>query len=204
MLNLLKQSRVVPVIVIDDAENAVPLAQALVAGGISIIEVTLRTPTAMESIKQIAQHVPEITLGAGTIMDPDQFKQVKDLGAKFAVSPGLSLTLVSAANAAGLPYLPGVATASEIMRALHSGIEVMKFFPVETLGGLKAVTMMQSVFPQAKFCVTGGVTLENISNYLALEPVVAIGGSWLATREMIKQKKWAEITAMARKTMEIL
>jgi 2-dehydro-3-deoxyphosphogluconate aldolase/(4S)-4-hydroxy-2-oxoglutarate aldolase len=201
MLNLLKQSRVIPVIIIDDADNAVPLAQALVAGGIKTLEVTLRTPAAMEAIKQIVKHVPEAIVGAGTIMNPDQFTQVRDAGAKFAVSPGLSLTLVSAANAAGIAYLPGVATASEIMRALHTGIEVMKFFPIETLGGSKAVTMMHSVFPQAKFCVTGGVTLENMHNYLTLEPVVAVGGSWLATREMIAHKKWAEITEMARKTI---
>lgn len=204
MLDLLKQSRVIPVIIIDDAENAVPLAHALLEGGVKTMEVTLRTPAALEAMKQITQQVPEMVVGAGTVLHPDQFQQVKAAGAKYAVSPGLSTMLVSAANDANLPYMPGAATSTEIMEALNLGVDVMKFFPAEALGGPKGIAMLHAVFLQAKFCVTGGVTLQNMQHYLALEPVVAVGGSWLATREMINHKKWTEITEIAHKTMAAL
>lgn len=204
MLDFLTQARVIPIIIIDDVENAVPLAEALLEGGIKTLEVTLRTPVALDAIKQIVQHVPEMTVGAGTIVHPDQLRQVKAAGAKYAVSPGLSPLLIATANEENFHYMPGVATPTEIMKALSLGVEVMKFFPVETLGGAKAISMLHSVFLWAKFCVSGGVTLENMRQYLALEPVVAVGGSWLATRDMIKRKNWTAITKAARKTLTAL
>lgn len=204
MLEILKQSPVIPVIVIDEVEDAVPLAHALIAGGIKVIEVTLRTPIALDAIKKIAQQVPGMLVGAGTILRTEQVKQAQAAGAKFGVSPGFLPSLVEAAHAIKLPYLPGAATASEIMQAVSLGLEVLKFFPVETLGGVKAVTAMHAVFPHVKFCVTGGVTFENMPVYLASPAIISVGSSWVAPRDLIKQKAWSAITELARKTIAAL
>jgi 2-dehydro-3-deoxyphosphogluconate aldolase/(4S)-4-hydroxy-2-oxoglutarate aldolase len=203
MLEILKQATVIPVIIIDSVDHAVPLAQALHAGGIKTLEITLRTPVALHSIKQIAQQAPQVMVGAGTILQPAQFAEAKAAGAKFAVSPGILPSLVDAARAAHMPYLPGAATATELMQVLQHGFKAAKFFPVCALGGVSTVTAMASIFPQLKLCVTGGVTLATVREYLELDPVVAVGGSWMVPRELIRQQNWSAITELAQETMAI-
>lgn len=201
MLQILKQSPIMPVVIIDDAECAVPLAKAIYAGGIKAIEITLRTPAALESIKRIAHEVPEIQVGAGTILKPEQFAQVKAAGAIFGVSPGLLPSLVAAAKEMNMPYLPGAVTASEVMHALSLGITAAKFFPAELMGGVKTIAQLNSVFPQFKFCVTGGLTKDNMNNYLALDAVAAVGGTWLTPKDLIQQKNWPAITQLVKEAI---
>jgi 2-dehydro-3-deoxyphosphogluconate aldolase/(4S)-4-hydroxy-2-oxoglutarate aldolase len=191
----------IAVLVIDNIANAVPIAQALVDGGVTTLEVTLRTEDALNAIEQIATHVPHAKIGAGTVLGAAQFNEVKQAGGQFAVSPGFTATLAEAAINSNLPWLPGAVTASEIMQALEHGIKGLKFFPAEASGGVKALKSFTSVFPEVSFCPTGGIKADNMQQYLALANVTSVGGSWLVTKEIIAAKRWSLICENAKKAL---
>ncbi|MDF7774010.1 bifunctional 4-hydroxy-2-oxoglutarate aldolase/2-dehydro-3-deoxy-phosphogluconate aldolase [Sphingomonas sp. AOB5] len=182
---------VIPVLVIEDAATAKPLAEALVRGGLKVLEVTLRTGAALEAIAEMKK-VPGAIVGAGTVVNASQFAQVMDAGAEFIVSPGLTERLADPIIASGVPYLPGIATAGDIMRGLDLGLEHFKFFPAETSGGLKALKALAAPFYQAKFCPTGGITLATAPDWLAFERILCVGGSWITSGSL------EEIEAKAR------
>lgn len=198
MLDILKRAPVVPVLVIEDDADAVPLARALVAGGLPALEVTLRTPAALESIRRIAAEVPEALVGVGTVMKPADFGAAREAGARFAVSPGATDTLLKAAADSGLPYLPGVATSSEVMRGVEAGLTVFKAFPAAAIGGPETVAAMGGPFPEVRFCPTGGIRSSTAADYLRLPNVVAIGGTWLAPKEKVRAGDWQGIEDLAR------
>ena len=188
---IMRTSAVIPVLVIDDAATARPLAEALVAGGLKVLEVTMRTPAALDAIREMKQ-VEGAIVGAGTVVNPDQFEQVMDAGAEFIVSPGLTERLARPIVASGVPYLPGIANAGDIMRGLDLGLTHFKFFPAETSGGLKALKSLAAPFYQCKFCPTGGITEATAPDWLAFDPVLCVGGSWVTGGTM------AEVEAKAR------
>lgn len=192
---------VIPVLVIEDAEQAVPLAKALVAGGLPVLEITLRSAAALEAIRRIAQGVPEAIVGAGTVLNPAQFAAAQLAGARFVIAPGGTDSLYAAAKDTGLTFVPAVATASEIMRALDHGFSRLKFFPAESSGGMAALKSFAGPFPAVKFCPTGGVSEANLAAYSALPNVFAAGGSWLAPKEKVAAGDWAGITAIAKKAV---
>ena len=194
---LLGPTRVVPVITIKDAETAVPLAAALVAGGLQVLEVTLRTEAGLDSIRRIAAEVPGAVIGAGTVTTPQQLLDARNAGAQFIVSPGCTDSLARAAADAGGVFLPGAVTASEVLRLLELGISMMKFFPAQTSGGVAALKALGAPFPQVRFCPTGGIDLERASGYLALPNVVCVGGSWMVPADLIQYHEWVAITALA-------
>ena len=177
--DLLELSPVMPVVVIDDADDAVPTARALLAGGIGVIELTLRTPAALSAIERVAAEVPDIVIGAGTVVSPDQAKQAADAGAKFLVTPGCTDAVVDACFETGLPFLPGASTVSEAMRLAERGLTALKFFPAEASGGVAYLKSIAGPLPSLKFCPTGGITVASAPSYLALPNVGCIGGSWL-------------------------
>ena len=197
----LGNNRVIPVIVVEDADHAVPMAEALVEGGVTALEVTLRTPVGLEVIERIARAVPEAIVGAGTVTDASQFQQVIDAGGRFAVSPGITDSLAITANASGLPWLPGTVTASEILLAIQLGFEDLKFFPASVSGGPPAIKAFTSVFSNIRFCPTGGVKPENMADYLGIENVMAVGGSWLVTNELLEKQDWAHMTRRAQEAV---
>lgn len=196
--DIMRASPVMPVIVIDRVEDAVPLARALVEGGIRVLEVTLRTAAALESIKAIAAAVPEAIVGVGTVTRPEQFAEVKAAGARFAVTPGLTDELALAAKAAGIPLLPGVMTPSEVIAALAHGFDAMKLFPAEQAGGLGMLKALGGPFANVLFCPTGGVTLESAPKFLALPNVACVGGSWLVPKDKVAAGEWHVVTQLAR------
>lgn len=198
---ILKLSPVVPVIVIHDENDAVPLAQAIIKGGINVLEITLRTTAAFSAIEKISREVPDAIVGAGTVITPFQMRKARDAGAKFAVSPGLTLELLETAREDPFPYLPGVASASEIMQALQLDFNIVKPFPAELLGSTKWISSHKAVFPNLAFFPSGGVTKDNMKSYLALESVIAVGGTWLTPPELIKRKDWDGITALVKETL---
>lgn len=177
--SILKTGPVVPVIVINTLEQAIPLAKALVAGGVRVLEVTLRTDCALEAIRLIAQEVPDAIVGAGTVTNAEQLRQVTEAGAQFAISPGLTDGLLQAAVAGSIPLIPGISTVSELMQGMDYGLKEFKFFPAEANGGVKALQAIAGPFSQIRFCPTGGISPGNYRSYLALKSVLCIGGSWL-------------------------
>lgn len=187
---------VIPVLVVADARKAEGLATALVAGGLPVLEVTLRTPSALDVIRAMAA-VPGGHVGAGTVLTPDDAKRAKDAGASFAVSPGATERLVRACEEIGLPLLPGAVTASEVMRAMEMGYSMLKFFPAEAAGGVKALKSLGAPLPQVSFCPTGGVTLKSAPDYLALSNVICVGGSWIAPDSDVESGDWAAIETRA-------
>jgi 2-dehydro-3-deoxyphosphogluconate aldolase/(4S)-4-hydroxy-2-oxoglutarate aldolase len=193
---------IIPVLVVDDAAHARPLAEALVAGGLPALEVTLRTPSALDVIAAMAD-VPGGVVGAGTLITPEDVRNAKAAGARFGVSPGATAALVEACIAEGLPLLPGAATASEAMGLLARGFDMMKFFPAEAAGGVAFLKALASPLPQIAFCPTGGVTPENAGEYLSLPNVLCAGGSWVAPRAMQEAGDWAGITALAREAARL-
>jgi 2-dehydro-3-deoxyphosphogluconate aldolase/(4S)-4-hydroxy-2-oxoglutarate aldolase len=197
ILDTLREAPVVAVVVIDDADDAVPLANALAAGGLRAIEVTLRTPAAWDAIERIVGSVEGMTVAAGTVTRPEDFVRLSELGVDFAVSPGCTPKLVAAATQTGLPLLPGVATPSEAMLGRDHGVRTFKFFPAAQLGGAKMLGVLAELFPDVRFCPTGGIDADNAAAYLALRNVAAIGGSWLAPRELIENKAWRDIERRA-------
>ena len=194
---------VIPVVVVNDAADAVPIARALVDGGLPVIELTLRTPMALDAIERIAAEVPDILLGAGTIVDTTQPKQALAAGAQFLVSPGSTPSLRAAMRDSGLPHLPGVATVSEVMPLLEDGYTDMKFFPAEPAGGAPYLRAIHSPVPAARFCPTGGITPMNLAQYLKIPNVGCVGGSWLTPSEAVERKHWATIASLAAVALEL-
>lgn len=194
---LLDLSPVIPVVVLDSADQAVPLARALVAGGVPVIELTLRTPAALDAIRAIAAEVPQITVGAGTVTTPARAKLAAEAGARFLVSPGATPSLLAAMSDTGLPFLPGTATVSEALAVLELGHTAMKFFPAEASGGTAYLGALPSVLPEVRFCPTGGITPATAPAYLALHNVGCVGGSWLTPKDALAAGDWTRITALA-------
>ncbi|WP_372884491.1 bifunctional 4-hydroxy-2-oxoglutarate aldolase/2-dehydro-3-deoxy-phosphogluconate aldolase [Shimia sp.] len=193
---------VIPVLVIEDAATARPLAEALVAGGLPALEVTLRTPAALPAIRAMAG-VAGARVGAGTLVTPEDVRAAKRAGATFGVSPGATDALLAACEELGLPLLPGAATASEAMRLLARGYDMQKFFPAEASGGAAALKAIGAPLPQIGFCPTGGVGPENVQDYLALANVPCVGGSWVAPRQLVAERRWHEIEALARAAAQL-
>ncbi|MDT0182882.1 bifunctional 4-hydroxy-2-oxoglutarate aldolase/2-dehydro-3-deoxy-phosphogluconate aldolase [Microbacterium sp. ARD31] len=196
--SVLSLAPVVPVVVLDDVAHAVPVARALVAGGLPVIELTLRTPVALEALAAIAAEVPEITVGAGTVLTPVQVDQAVGAGAQFLVSPGATPSLLGAMGASGVPFLPGTATVSEVMAVLEAGVTEMKFFPAEASGGAAYLRSIASPVPAARFCPTGGITAATAASYLALPNVGCVGGSWLTPSDALAAQDWDRVTTLAR------
>ena len=192
----LHQFPVIPVIVLDDANDAEPLAEALLAGGLNIIEVTFRTAAAAESIERIAKAFPEMQVGAGTVVTPEQAKRAVDAGSKFGLAPGTDPETIAYFKARDIPFVPGIMTPSDIQAAVKAGCQSLKFFPAGAAGGPKLLKAMAAPYANLgiKFCPTGGVSLDNMNDYLSLPEVFAIGGSWLATKAQIQAKEWGTIT----------
>ena len=189
---------VLPVLVIDDVERAVSLAQALCAGGIHVIEVTLRTPQALEALKVIRQEVPDLIVGAGTVIHTEQFAQVMDAGAQFAVSPGFTERLALTAQETELPYLPAVMTPSEVLSALEHGYRSLKLFPANGGASVRMLNSFKGPFSGISFCPTGGVTRDNLLSYLSLPNVACCGGTWIAPASLVQAQAWDQITKLAR------
>lgn len=196
-MSLLDLAPVIPVVVIDDVETAVPLARALVAGGLPAIEVTLRTPAAREAIARIAAEVPEATVGAGTVRTADDISASVAAGARFLVSPGTTPSLVEALEASGVPFLPGAVTVSEAMALAERGIKELKFFPAEAAGGVTYLKSLGGPLPDVRFCPTGGIRMETAPDYLALPNVGCVGGTWLTPADALASGNWARVEKLA-------
>jgi 2-dehydro-3-deoxyphosphogluconate aldolase/(4S)-4-hydroxy-2-oxoglutarate aldolase len=194
---LIDRVPVIPVVVLHDVAHAVPVAEALVEGGVPVIELTLRTPEALSCIEQIASRVPEILVGAGTIVAPEQAKDAVSAGAQFLVSPGMTDALADALQETGLPHLPGASTVSEVLRLLELGYSEMKFFPAEISGGVGFLKAIGAPVPQARFCPTGGITESTAAAYLALPNVGCVGGTWLTPSDAVRDQDWDRITRLA-------
>jgi 2-dehydro-3-deoxyphosphogluconate aldolase/(4S)-4-hydroxy-2-oxoglutarate aldolase len=201
--SILRAAPVVPVLAIERAEDGVPLARALVAGGLSALEITLRTPAAPAAARAIATAVPEAAVGIGTVVTLEDLETARSLGARFAVSPGATPELLDAAARGDLPFVPGVQSASEVMAALARGFEVVKLFPAVPAGGIAALKALAGPFPQVRFCPTGGIGEETLADWLELANVASVGGSWLAPAADIRSGSWPAIEARARRAVEI-
>ncbi|WP_315925390.1 2-dehydro-3-deoxy-phosphogluconate aldolase [Mesorhizobium sp. SP-1A] len=198
LLSLLDGQPVIPVLKIDSAADAVPLARALARGGLRVIEITLRTAGALEAIRRAAAEVEEAVVGAGTILDARQFDEAAEAGSQFIVSPGVTRELLAAAAGSPVPLLPGAITPGEIMAAREAGLDFLKFFPAEQAGGAAFLKSLASPFAGIRFCPTGGVSARNAQDYLALPNVICVGGSWIAPDDLVKAGRWDEIEALAR------
>ncbi|GAA6798893.1 bifunctional 4-hydroxy-2-oxoglutarate aldolase/2-dehydro-3-deoxy-phosphogluconate aldolase [Helicobacter pylori] len=201
IIEVLQISPIVPVVVIEDIKDAVPLAQSLVEGGIPIIEVTLRSSCALEAIELIAKNVPKMRVGAGTILNPTQLEQAQNRGAEFLISPGLTIKLLEHAKKKDMPLIPGVSSSSEVMQALELGYSALKFFPAEYCGGVKLLNAFNGPFKGVKFCPTGGISIDNMHSYLNLENVLCVGGSWLTPKNLIQNKEWDKITEICKRSL---
>jgi 2-dehydro-3-deoxyphosphogluconate aldolase/(4S)-4-hydroxy-2-oxoglutarate aldolase len=201
---LFAQATIIPVLTIERLEDAVPLARALCAGGVRVLEVTLRTPVAIEAARAMLSEVPEAVVGIGTILSAADLARAEVLGAAFGISPGATPELLQAAAASRLPFAPGIATASDLMQALAHGFNLVKFFPAEQSGGIKTLRALAGPFSDARFCPTGGIGESNAASWLAEPNVVAVGGSWLCPAADITSGNWVGITAMCLRTMKLL
>ncbi|MBY5364118.1 2-dehydro-3-deoxy-phosphogluconate aldolase [Rhizobium leguminosarum] len=197
LLSILKLQPVVPVLIVDDAKTAVPLARALVAGGLKAIEITMRTPAALEAVRAVAAEVEGAEVGAGTILNVAHWEAAVAAGSKFIVSPGMTQELLDAAADSDVPLLPGAATASEVMALREEGYQVLKFFPAEQAGGAAYLKALSSPLAGTLFCPTGGISLKNANDYLSLPNVICVGGSWVAPKELVAAGDWAGITKLA-------
>ncbi|MEU8700333.1 bifunctional 4-hydroxy-2-oxoglutarate aldolase/2-dehydro-3-deoxy-phosphogluconate aldolase [Streptomyces sp. NPDC048680] len=195
--SVLDLAPVVPVVVLEDAADAVPLARALVAGGLPAIEVTLRTAAALDAIKAIAAEVPDAVVGAGTVISPRNVSDTVAAGARFLVSPGWTDALLDAMKASGVPFLPGVSTTSEVVALLERGVTEMKFFPAEAAGGTAYLKALSAPLPQARFCPTGGISLASAPSYLTLPNVGCVGGSWMVPADAVAAGDWARVERLA-------
>ncbi|MFI6140727.1 bifunctional 4-hydroxy-2-oxoglutarate aldolase/2-dehydro-3-deoxy-phosphogluconate aldolase [Streptomyces griseus] len=195
--SVLDLAPVVPVVVLHDAADAVPLARALVAGGLPAIEVTLRTPAALDSIRAMAAEVPGAVVGAGTVISPEHVRNTVAAGARFLVSPGWTDALLEAMKASGVPFLPGVSTTSEVVALLERGVREMKFFPAEAAGGTAYLKALSAPLPQARFCPTGGISLASAPSYLALPNVGCVGGSWMVPGDAVAAKDWDRVARLS-------
>jgi 2-dehydro-3-deoxyphosphogluconate aldolase/(4S)-4-hydroxy-2-oxoglutarate aldolase len=198
LIDIMRTSVVIPVIAIDDIEHAVPLARALVAGGIRVLEVTLRTAHGLPAIRAIAEQVPDAIVGVGTLTQPEEFAASRDAGAVFGVSPGLTPALIAAARSSGLPLLPGVMTPSEVMAAREAGFRQLKLFPAVPAGGIGMLNALAGPLGDVLFCPTGGVSQDNAAQFLACRNVACVGGSWLTPKDALVAGDWDRITALAR------
>ncbi|GAA8121192.1 bifunctional 4-hydroxy-2-oxoglutarate aldolase/2-dehydro-3-deoxy-phosphogluconate aldolase [Helicobacter pylori] len=203
IIEILQISPIVPVVVIEDIKDAVPLAQSLIEGGIQIIEVTLRSSCALEAIELIAKNVPKMRVGAGTILNPTQLEQAQNRGAEFLISPGLTIKLLEYAKKKDMPLIPGVSSSSEVMQALELGYSALKFFPAEYCGGVKLLNAFNGPFKGVKFCPTGGISTDNMRSYLNLENVLCVGGSWLTPKNLIQNKEWDKITEICKRSLAL-
>ncbi|GAA7522567.1 bifunctional 4-hydroxy-2-oxoglutarate aldolase/2-dehydro-3-deoxy-phosphogluconate aldolase [Helicobacter pylori] len=203
IIEVLQISPIVPVVVIENIKDAVPLAQSLVEGGIHIIEVTLRSSCALEAIELIAKNVPKMRVGAGTILNPTQLEQAQNRGAEFLISPGLTIKLLEYAKKKDMPLIPGVSSSSEVMQALELGYNALKFFPAEYCGGVKLLNAFNGPFKGVKFCPTGGISADNMHSYLNLENVLCVGGSWLTSKNLIQNKEWDKITEICKRSLAL-
>ncbi|MGL2701408.1 bifunctional 4-hydroxy-2-oxoglutarate aldolase/2-dehydro-3-deoxy-phosphogluconate aldolase [Helicobacter pylori] len=201
IIEVLQISPIVPVVVIEDLNDAVPLAQSLIEGGIPIIEVTLRSSCALEAIELIAKNVPKMRVGAGTILNSAQLEQAQNRGAEFLISPGLTIKLLEHAKKKDMPLIPGVSSSSEVMQALEWGYHALKFFPAEYCGGVKLLNAFNGPFKGVKFCPTGGISADNMRSYLNLENVLCVGGSWLTPKDLIQNKEWDKITEICKRAL---
>lgn len=203
MIDRIVAKRIVPVVVIDQVESAEPLAEALLAGGLDIMEITFRTAAAEASIERIADRFPEMLLGAGTLLKKEQVARAKDAGAVFGLAPGFNPEIVAAANEAGLQFSPGVMTPSEVEGALSLGCRLLKFFPAEVAGGVNMLKALAGPYGHTgvRFIPTGGVSLENLAAYLKLPVVAAIGGSWMVDKQLVNDGRWGEITRLTREAL---
>ncbi|MBB6054911.1 bifunctional 4-hydroxy-2-oxoglutarate aldolase/2-dehydro-3-deoxy-phosphogluconate aldolase [Tolumonas osonensis] len=197
-------SPLVPVMVIDDLNQAVPMTQALAAGGITVYEVTLRTPAALQAIKAIREALPDALVGAGTVLNPQQYDAAVEAGAQFVISPGCTTELLAHAKQRTVPLIPGVATPSEIMTAYSMGYDHLKFFPAEANGGAPALKAISAPLPQIKFCPTGGISPKNVHEYLALSCVGTVGGSWMLPADALKQGDWQRVTQLSKEAVELV
>jgi 2-dehydro-3-deoxyphosphogluconate aldolase/(4S)-4-hydroxy-2-oxoglutarate aldolase len=202
-LDIASHGPVIPVIVMDRVEDALPLAEALLAGGVKVLEVTLRTAAGLPAIETIARNLPEAVVGVGTVLNADDARRASEAGARFAVSPGYTSEVGSACKRLDLPLLPGVATSSEIMAALADGFSFLKLFPAEAAGGIPLLKAWTSPFGQVSFCPTGGISQATAANYLALPNVRCVGGSWLTPGDAMRAGDWARITQLARETQAL-
>jgi len=200
---IFNQGPVVPVLVIENVEDAVPIAKALIAGGINVLEVTLRTEAAMDVIRVIAKELPEAYIGAGTVTNREQLKAVTEAGAKFAISPGLTADLLQAGKEGTIPLIPGISNISDLMTAKDAGYDHLKFFPAEAAGGVNALKSIGGPFPDISFCPTGGISPSNYKEYLSLPNVKCCGGSWLAPADVIENKQWSKITELAKQAVKV-
>jgi 2-dehydro-3-deoxyphosphogluconate aldolase / (4S)-4-hydroxy-2-oxoglutarate aldolase len=203
LLAILDGQPVLPVLVVERLSDAVPLAKALMRGGLPAIEITLRTRHALDAIRLIADEAPEVIVGAGTVRTAAQYQAAAAAGSRFIVSPGVTQELIDAANMSEVPFLPGVATPSEAMAMLEEGLSMMKFFPAEPAGGANYLKSLASPLPDAVFCPTGGVTLESADRYLSLPNVVCVGGSWVAPPELVESRDWSAIEQLAREASRL-
>ena len=195
----LTQSKpVIPVIVIEELEHAVPLAKALVAGGVRLLEITMRTPVALAAIEKIAKEVPDAIIGVGTVTPATHIQQAYDVGAQFAISPGISETLITKSQDLSLPFMPGVMTPTDIIKGIEFGLHDFKFYPAEQAGGTTMLNAFAGPFDNIRFCPTGGISVDNFKQYLALKNVMAVGGSWLCPRNLLNQQDWAAIEVLAK------
>lgn len=195
------QSPIIPVVAIDSAADAIPLAQALIDGGIKIIEITLRTQAALESMELIASALPEMTVAAGTVLNPVQYQQAVNAGAQLIISPGITENLLLKGQNNTVPLLPGVASASEVMQVLQAGYARCKFFPAQAAGSLAMLNALKGPFGDVKFCPTGGITQENAKQFLELENVICVGGSWLSPKTLVNQQQWQQISQLAEQSL---
>ena len=195
---------VIPVLEIDSARHARPLAESLLAGGLPIAEITLRTDAALESIRLIAREAPDVMVGAGTVINRQQAQAALEAGAQFFVTPGMVEDVIGWAQDNSVPILAGAVTPTEMIRGINLGLDLLKFFPAETVGGLKAIKALSDPFPQLRFIPTGGVKLENLAEYLQMEKIHAVGGSWMAKRQMIADGKFDEITRLAKEASDLV
>lgn len=200
---LVDRTPVVPVVVLHDVAQAVPVAEALLEGGVPVVELTLRTPAALACAEAIAAAVPDVLLGLGTVVTPAHARDAANAGAQFLVSPGTTETLAAAMQATGLPHLPGAATVSEVLRLLELGYEEMKFFPAEQSGGAAFLKSVGAPVPQARFCPTGGITPATAASYLSLPNVGCVGGTWITPADAVADRDWARITRLAAETLDL-
>ncbi len=203
IIEVLQISPIIPVVVIENIKDAVPLVQSLIEGGIQIIEVTLRSSCALEAIELIAKNVPKMRVGAGTILNPTQLEQAQNRGAEFLISPGLTIKLLEYAKKKDMPLIPGVSSSSEVMQALELGYNALKFFPAEYCGGVKLLNAFNGPFKGVKFCPTGGISADNMHSYLNLENVLCVGGSWLTPKNLIQNKEWDKITEICKRSLAL-
>lgn len=201
--DIMKTSPVIPVMVINDLDTAIPLAEALVAGGLRVLEITLRSAPAMDAIRAIAAQVPDAIVGVGTLTDATEAQQAVDAGATFAVSPGYTAELGAACQAANLPFLPGVMTPADVIRAKQDGLSALKFFPAAQAGGPAFLKALSGPFPDIVFCPTGGISPTNARDYLSLPNVLCVGGSWVVPSHLIADKNWQAITDLALECQQL-